>query len=178
MILYLHGHVLLQGRPNPPDPHWAVPVSGLFLPTGLGLPIYFAGITDESGYFTVTLASAVPPGTYQWWVKNTQTLANGGSVAIHPQTLAKAVATIKDVDTVITGHIPIPTTWNELKEYADFTQDFVTWAQNEMKAGKTVDQAVPEYKVPAKYRGYVASANPQFGGVKPNLEALYKELKK
>jgi len=24
-----------------------------------------------------------------------------------------------------------------------------------MKAGKTVDQAVPEYKVPAKYRGYV-----------------------
>jgi len=103
---------------------------------------------------------------------------NGGSVAIHPQTLAKAVATIKDVDTVITGHIPIPTTWNELKEYADFTQDFVTWAQNEMKAGKTVDQAVPEYKVPAKYRGYVASANPQFGGVKTNLEALYKELKK
>ena len=103
---------------------------------------------------------------------------NGGSVAIHPQTLAKVVATIKDVDTVITGHIPTPTTWNELKEYADFTQDFVTWAQNEMKAGKTVDQAVPEYKVPAKYRGYVASANPQFGGVKTNLEALYKELKK
>jgi len=62
------------------------------------------------------------------------------------------VATIKDVDTVITGHIPTPTTWNELKEYADFTQDFVTWAQTEMKAGKTVDQAVPEYKVPAKYR--------------------------
>ena len=103
---------------------------------------------------------------------------NGGSVAIHPQTLAKVVATIKDVDTVITGHIPTPTTWNELKEYADFTQDFVTWAQTEMKAGKTVDQAVPEYKVPAKYRGYVASANPEFGGVKSNLEALYKELKK
>jgi len=103
---------------------------------------------------------------------------NGGSVAIHPQTLAKVVATIKDVDTVITGHIPTPTTWNELKEYADFTQDFVTWAQTEIKAGKTVDQAVPEYKVPAKYRGYVASANPEFGGVKTNLEALYKELKK
>ena len=103
---------------------------------------------------------------------------NGGSVAIHPQTLAKVVATIKDVDTVITGHIPTPTTWNELKEYADFTQDFVTWAQTEIKAGKTVDQAVPEYKVPAKYKGYVASANPEFGGVKSNLEALYKELKK
>src|SRR6267142_1859041 len=99
---------------------------------------------------------------------------NGGSVVAHPQTLAKVVATIKDVDTVITGHIPTPTTWNELKEYADFTQDFVTWAQTEIKAGKTVDQAVPEYNVPAKYRGYVASANPQFGGVKSNLEALYK----
>ncbi|HYR84760.1 MAG TPA: MBL fold metallo-hydrolase [Terriglobia bacterium] len=102
---------------------------------------------------------------------------NGGSVVAHPQTLAKVIATVKNVDTVIAGHIPT-STWNDLKEYADFSQDFVTWAQTEMKAGKTVDQAAPEYKLPAKYRGYVASANPQFGGVKPNLQALYNELKK
>ena len=103
--------------------------------------------------------------------------ANGGSVVAHPASLAKAIATIKNVDTVINGHIPV-TTWNDLKEYADFTQEFVTWAQSEMKAGKTVDQATAEYKLPAKYKGYVASVNPQFGGVKTNLQAIYDEMKK
>jgi glyoxylase-like metal-dependent hydrolase (beta-lactamase superfamily II) len=102
---------------------------------------------------------------------------NGGSVVAHPQTFAKALATIKNVDTVITGHTPLMM-WNDLKEYADFSQDFVAWARNEMKAGKTVDQAVPDYRLPAKYKGYVVSVNPQFGGVKPNLQAIYDELKK
>jgi cyclase len=102
---------------------------------------------------------------------------NGGSVGTHPQTLAKVIATIKNVDTVIAGHIPT-STWNDLKEYADFTQDFVNWGRNEMKAGKTVAQAVPEYKLPARFKGYVVSANPQFGGVQANLEALYNELKR
>jgi len=102
---------------------------------------------------------------------------NGGSVVTHPQTLAKVIATIKNVDTVIAGHIPT-STWNDLKEYADFTQDFVNWGRNEMKAGKTVAQAVPEYKLPARFKGYVVSANPQFGGVQANLEALYNELKR
>ena len=69
-------------------------------------------------------------------------------------------------------------TWNELKEYADFTKEFVTWAQGQMKAGKTVDQAAAEYKVPAKYKGYAVSANPQFGSAKANLEIVYNELKK
>lgn len=103
---------------------------------------------------------------------------NGGSMVAHPQTLAKAIANIKNVDTVISGHIPSASTWNDLREYADFSQDFVTWVQNENKAGKTVDQAAAEYKVPAKYKGYVASANPQFGNAKDNVKIVYDELKK
>jgi len=80
---------------------------------------------------------------------------NGGSVAIHPQTLAKVVATIKGCRH---GHYRAHTDTDDMERTEGIrrlTQDFVTWAQNEMKAGKTVDQAVPEYKVPAKYRGYV-----------------------
>src|SRR5438093_2410521 len=61
---------------------------------------------------------------------------NGGSVVAHPQSLAKAVATVKNVDTVIGGHIPVAT-WDEFKEYADFTQDFVNFARSEMNAKKT-----------------------------------------
>jgi cyclase len=102
---------------------------------------------------------------------------NGGSVVSHPQSLSKALAAIKNVDTVITGHTPIQT-WNDLKDYADFMKEFVAWGTAEMKAGKTVDQAAAEYKVPVKFKGYVASANPQFGGAKADLEILYDELKK
>jgi cyclase len=103
--------------------------------------------------------------------------SSGGSVVAHPQSLKKAVDTVKNVDTIINGHIPV-STWNDLKEYADFTQDFVTFAQNEMKTGKTTDQAAKEYKVPAKYKGYLVTVNPMFGDAKGNLDIAYMELKK
>src|SRR5215467_7741822 len=102
---------------------------------------------------------------------------NGGSITGHAATLAKVVNSVKNVDTIINGHIPT-TSWNELKEYADFTQDFVTWATNEMKAGKTVDQAATEYKVPARFKGYVVTVNQQFANVKGNVQTVYNELKK
>jgi cyclase len=102
---------------------------------------------------------------------------NGGSVVEHPQTLAKAVAGLKNVDTVIGGHIPVAT-WNDFKEYAEFTQDFVNFARTEMNAKKTPAEAAQEYKVPAKYKGYVVSVNPQFVNVQTNVEAAYSELKK
>lgn len=102
---------------------------------------------------------------------------NGGSVVAHAQTLEKAVATVKNVDTVITGHTPV-LAWNDLTEYARFNREFVVWARSQFKAGKTVEQAAAEYKVPAGYKGYVASANPQFGGATANLQIIYAELKK
>jgi glyoxylase-like metal-dependent hydrolase (beta-lactamase superfamily II) len=102
---------------------------------------------------------------------------NGGSVVEEPKSIAKALATVKNVDTVINGHIPV-STWNDLKEYQEFLSDFVTFAGNEMKANKTVDQAAAEYKVPAKYKGYVVTVNPQFANAKGNLQIAYDELKK
>ena len=103
--------------------------------------------------------------------------SNGGSVVSHAVTLARVVSMIKNVDTVITGHTPV-LTWNELSEYADFNRDFVSWAREQIKAGKSVAQAATEYRVPAKYKGYAISANPQFGDAKGNLEIVYKELGK
>jgi hypothetical protein len=43
---------------------------------------------------------------------------------------------------------------------------------------KTVDQAAAAYKLPDKYKGYVVSVNPQFGGAKANTQAVYDELKR
>src|SRR2546425_881655 len=102
---------------------------------------------------------------------------NGGSAVAHASTLAKVVATVKNVDTIINDHIPT-TTFNEMKEYADFSQDFVPFARNQMKAGKSVDQAAAEYKVPAKFKGYVVTVNEQFASAKSNVKVVYDELKK
>ena len=101
----------------------------------------------------------------------------GGSVVEQPRSLANAVATIKNVDTIINGHIPV-STWNDLKEYADLTKDFVAFAEREMKAGKTVDQAAAEFSVPARYKGYIVTVAADFVTAKGNVQIAYDELKK
>ena len=101
---------------------------------------------------------------------------NGGSAVDYGKTLSKAASTIKNVDTIIGGHTDNPMTFDDLKEYAAFNTEFVTWVQGEMKAGKTVDQAAMEYKIPDKYKGYTVSTF--FGGIKGNIQLAYDELKK
>jgi glyoxylase-like metal-dependent hydrolase (beta-lactamase superfamily II) len=94
---------------------------------------------------------------------------NGGSATAFPQTLARAVSTIKDVDTVIAGHSsttfgsgvslwfarsnPVMK-WADLQEYADFMRDFVAAAQAAKKAGKSAADAARALNLPAKYRDY------------------------
>ena len=98
---------------------------------------------------------------------------NGGSGVAIGDALAKAAAGIKAVDTVITGHSTVMT-WADLQEYARFNQDFLEWVRAEMKAGKTVEAAAAEYKIPEKYAGY--TDNPE--RVKLNVGVIYDELKK
>jgi glyoxylase-like metal-dependent hydrolase (beta-lactamase superfamily II) len=102
---------------------------------------------------------------------------NGGSVVAHAETLGRVVSTTKDIDTVITGHTPV-LTWNELREYAEFNRDFVSWAREQIKAGKTATQAGAEYRVPAKYKGYTVEPRPQNGDARANTEIVFKELQK
>ncbi len=101
---------------------------------------------------------------------------NGGSAAEYGKTLAKAAAGIKNVDTIIGGHTDHPMTFADLKEYAAFNNDFIAWVQGEIKAGKSVDQASMEYKVPEKYAGYTVSTF--LGGIKGNIQLAYNELQK
>ncbi len=74
----LVGHVTIQGRPAQPNALQSVPVT-LTLKLGATEVNYPSQNTDSSGFFTVT---APGPGTYNWRVKNPQTLANSGSVTI------------------------------------------------------------------------------------------------
>jgi glyoxylase-like metal-dependent hydrolase (beta-lactamase superfamily II) len=102
---------------------------------------------------------------------------NGGSVTAHAKTLANVVASVRNVDTVITGHTPV-LTWNDLREYAEFNRDFVAWATSQMKAGKTVDQAATDYKIPERYKDYTVSPGPEPGGAKANVGIVFNELKR
>jgi glyoxylase-like metal-dependent hydrolase (beta-lactamase superfamily II) len=102
--------------------------------------------------------------------------ANGGSVVEQPDTLAKAVATVKNVDTIINGHIPV-STWNDLRDYADFTKEFVDLARASMKAGKTAEQAAGEFKVAPRFKGYTVSIN-AIAGPAANMKIAYDELQK
>jgi len=96
--------------------------------------------------------------------------ANGGSCIAFPQTLAKVVATLKDVDTVIPGHSPMMTP-KDLQEYQRFMADLAAHAQAANKAGQSVDEAFAAFKVD-KYPGYKNER------VKAAIQAVYDELKK
>jgi len=99
---------------------------------------------------------------------------NGGSAVSYGNTVAKA-ASIKNVDTIITGHSPIMKP-ADLREYATFNADFITWVRGEIKAGKSVDQAAAEYKLPERYKGYTIGTF--LGGIKNNIQVAYNELGK
>jgi glyoxylase-like metal-dependent hydrolase (beta-lactamase superfamily II) len=95
---------------------------------------------------------------------------NGGTCVDLPRTLQKAIAGIKNVDTVIPGHSPMATP-KDLQEFQRFTADLTAHAVNQMKAGKTVDEAFASFKVD-KYPGYKNER------VKASIQAVYDELKK
>ena len=94
---------------------------------------------------------------------------NGGSGVQFPKTLSKLLATIKDVDTVIPGHIPV-TTWKDLEEYQRFNADLLTAVQGAMKAGKSADEAAASIDLTGGYPGYKSVR------VKAAVEAIYDEL--
>src|SRR6266540_1130880 len=64
---------------------------------------------------------------------------NGASGVEYPETIAKAIAALTDIDTVITGHYQTTLTMADLKTYEDFTREFVQAVQAAKRAGRTID---------------------------------------
>ena len=98
---------------------------------------------------------------------------NGGSGVAIPETLAKAYSSIKNVDTIITGH-STQMTMSDLKDYADFNRDFLMAVQEGKKAGKSVDDIANSWKIPARYTGYATPAETR---LKSNVQVVYDELR-
>jgi len=110
--------------------------------------------------------------------------ANGGSASQFPSTLDKAIAGIKDVDQLITGHATTPigregtftsfsplSKWSDLQEYAGFTHALIDAARAARAAGKTADEALAGLKLHDKYRDY------NMTNARADIQRVYEELK-
>jgi cyclase len=102
--------------------------------------------------------------------------ANGGSMLHISETLMKAHDGIRNVDTIINGHTPAQTTWADLKEFSQFNKELVDWMRAGLKAGKTPEQLVTEWKLPEKYQGYSATVGANMGGLLGRIQTLQKEI--
>ena len=98
---------------------------------------------------------------------------NGGSGVEIGDSLAKAHAGIRNVDTIITGHSTLMN-WNDLAEYAQFNKDFLRDVRAAATAGKGADDEAGTWKVADKYKGYTI----QEARLKTNVQAVYKEIGK
>jgi glyoxylase-like metal-dependent hydrolase (beta-lactamase superfamily II) len=96
---------------------------------------------------------------------------NGGSGIEYPKTLAKAIAGIKNVDTVIPGHSPV-TTPKDLQEYQKFMAEWIAAVQDAAKAGKSANDAAASIDLTAKYPGYKKER------YKTAITSVYNELGK
>jgi len=103
---------------------------------------------------------------------------NGGSGVEIGSTLEKAAKSLKNIDTIITGH-STTMTMADLSEYAQFNKDFMTAVQAEKKAGKSADQIAAAWKLPAKYKGYADPTANDAGKtrLKANVQIVLDETK-
>jgi cyclase len=97
---------------------------------------------------------------------------NGGSGVDMPRTLSRAHATLGDVDTIITGHSTVMKP-ADLKEWAEFNDDFLTAVREGKAAGRTVEEIASSWTLPAKYQGYTIDPK----RAQTNVEVIFKELR-
>ena len=114
--------------------------------------------------------------------------ASGGSALALPETLARAIAELKNISRVTTGRMedsaamadpsspsaifanPKTMTWAETQEYADFTRDVVAAIRQAATAGKSAEQAAASLQLPARYKDYDLSRAKEF------TQLIYREL--
>jgi cyclase len=101
--------------------------------------------------------------------------ANGGSGVAYPDTLAKAAKGIPNVTAVIPGHSAV-TTWQAFVDFGEFNRLFLEHARASLKAGKSAEQAMKEFTLPEKFKGYNLAGGR--GGAAGNFGVLYQELQK
>ena len=100
---------------------------------------------------------------------------NGASGVEYPQTVARAIAALRDVDIVTTGHYPGVLTRSDLVRYGEFTREFVQAVQDAKRRGGTIDEFVASWKMPDRY---VADGYLDFSAlrsIRADVEVIWNE---
>ena len=99
---------------------------------------------------------------------------DGGSIIGHLHTLDQAVTTIKNIDTVITGHGTSLMSWADFKEYVQMNHDFVNAAQEGLRSRKKVDDVAADTAamLTQKYAGYTIA----LAKAKENVALVYDDI--
>lgn len=100
---------------------------------------------------------------------------NGGSGVAYGETIGKAAAAIKNVDRVIPGHSTLMT-WQDFVDYGEVNRLVLAHARASLKAGKTAEQAMAEFKLPANLSSFTVAPGGR-GGAAGNFATIYEELK-
>lgn len=130
-------------------------------PDQIDLYYFGRGHTDGDTFVVFTAARTVHTGDMfaRKGLPYLDVANTNGSAIEFGSTLRKAVATIKDVDTVIPGHNDYPLTWGDLVHYSGFYNDVLTQAQEGSADGLSVEEIVESYTKPGRYREYQAPSN-------------------
>lgn len=102
---------------------------------------------------------------------------HGGSVLRYADTLRRMHDGISGVDTIINGHNPSTTTWDDLGQFASLNEAFLTWAQGELRSGRTAEQAAANWQMPDGFDGFSANVPTLFGGLVGRLDLLAREMR-
>jgi cyclase len=139
------------------------------------IELYWFGAGETSGDSWVVFPADHVMDSGDAFAQQTVTIVNtrnGGEPVEYPSMLAKAFANIKGVSTIVTGHDGI-LSWNDFAVWVQFQKEFLNWVEAEKAAGKTVDEATAEYRLPDKYRNYLPV---EARRIKAHIQGIYDEL--
>jgi cyclase len=102
---------------------------------------------------------------------------NGASGVEYPRTIANALAALKDIDSVITGHYPSPLTMKDLATYGEFVRSFVEAVQGAKRSGRSIDEFVASWRIPDRFakEGYMSFEH--LRSIRADVEAIWNETK-
>src|SRR5688572_12732168 len=141
------------------------------------IDLYYFGAAHTSGDALVVFRNARVMHAGDMFAGKNQPLIdriNGGSGVAYGETIQKAAGGIKNVERVITGHSTV-VPWQDFVDYGEFNRLFLSHARESLKAGKTPEQAMMDFKLPAKFTGYNIAGGR--GGPGGNFGVVFEELK-
>jgi cyclase len=134
---------------------------------------YFGPSTNRSSIFVVIPALRVLVTGVAFGDKSLPPITRGsfgGSGVEYPATLTKALSLTREIDKIIParGGVAKP---QDLEVHRDFMRDFLEYARQAKKAGKTPAAAAKAWKIPPRYAGYQADPILVLRG----MEAIFRQ---